>query len=159
MKTSAEAGTEISAARNAAITTFPLASPVTSRKTPQPASTVTMPMIVMLTPSAVSPPSAKNTPCTSRTTAMHSTPVYGPTSIAASAPPRRCPLVPAATGKLSICTAKMNAATRPAMGAVLSSSSRRAPRRQTATPAAATAPADTDVAALKKPSGTCTAPS
>ena len=40
--------------------------------------------------------------------------------------------MPAATGKLSICTAKMNAATRPASGAVRSSSSRRAPRRQIA---------------------------
>src|SRR5690606_34213150 len=53
-------------------------------------------------------------------------------------------------------TAKTKAATSPAIGAVRSSSSRRAPRRATATPAAATAPAETDTAAVKKPSGTCT---
>ena len=74
----------------------------------------------MFTPSAVSPPSAKRMPCISRTTETQSTPVYGPTRIAASAPPSRCPLVPAATGKFSICTAKMKAATRPASGAVRS---------------------------------------
>ena len=51
----------------------------------------------------------------------------GPTSTAARAPPRRWPLVPAPTGKLSICVAKMKVATRPASGAVRSSSSRRAP--------------------------------
>ncbi len=57
-----------------------------------------------------------------RTTAIQMAPAHGPTRIAASAPPRRCPLVPAATGKFSICTAKMNAATRPAIGAAFSSS-------------------------------------
>ena len=119
----------------------------------------------MFTPSAVSPPSANSTPCMSSTTETHSTPVYGPTSIAASAPPSRCPLVPAATGKFSICTAKMKAATSPASGAVRSApatppapapaSSRRAPRRLTATAAAATAPVATDTGALMNPSGTC----
>ena len=53
----------------------------------------------------------------------------GPTSTAASAPPSRWPLVPDPTGKLSIWVAKTNVATRPASGAVRSSSSRRAPRR------------------------------
>ena len=122
-------------------------------------------MSVMLTPSAVSPPSANSTPCMSSTTETHSTPVYGPTSIAARAPPSRWPLVPAPTGKLSIWTAKMNAATRPASGAVRSApppvpepapaSSRRAPRRLTATAAAATTPAAADTGALMNPSGTC----
>ena len=101
----------------------------------------------------------------SSTTETHSTPVYGPTSIAASAPPSRCPLVPAATGKLSICTAKMNAATSPASGAVPSTppfaapcppaSSRRAPRSETATAPAATTPVATETGASMNPSGTC----
>ena len=90
---------------------------------------------VMLVPSAVMPPSAMNSACTSSTTLMHSTPVHGPTSTAASAPPSRWPLVPAPTGKFIIWPAKTNVATRPAIGAVRSSSSRRAPRSATATPA------------------------
>ena len=64
--------------------------------------------------------------------------MYGPTRIAASAAPSRWPLVPAATGKLIIWTAKTKAATRPASGAVRSSSSLRAPRTLMATAAAAT---------------------
>ena len=39
--------------------------------------------------------------------------VAGPTSTAASAPPRRWPDVPAPTGKVTICAAKTNTATRP----------------------------------------------
>ena len=86
---------------------------------------------------------------------MHSSPVQGPTRTAASAPPSRWPLVPAPTGKLSIWVAKTNAATRPASGAVRSSSSRRAPRSATPTATAATAPVATEVGASRKPSGTC----
>ena len=86
-------------------------------------------------PSAVMPPSAKSRHWTRSTTLTQSIPVHGPTRTAASAPPIRWPLVPAPTGKLSICTAKMNAATRPAIGAVLSSSSLRAPTRATPTQA------------------------
>ena len=44
-------------------------------------------------------------------------PVQGRPWTAASTPPSRCPLVPAATGKFSICRAKTNAATSPAIGA------------------------------------------
>src|SRR5690349_15875526 len=51
----------------------------------------------------------------------------------------------------------MNAATRPAIGAVRSSSSRRAPRRQIDSPPAATTPAASDTGASMNPSGTCTA--
>ena len=75
-----------------------------------------------LTPRALSPPSASSRACTSSTTDTDSAPRYGPTRIAARQPPSRCPLVPEATGKLSICTAKMNAATIPAIGTCLSSS-------------------------------------
>ena len=53
--------------------------------------------------------------------------------------------------------ANTNAATIPASGAVRSSSSRRAPRRQIATAPAATTPVATEVGALRNPSGTCTA--
>ena len=44
------------------------------------------------------------------TTDMARLPTHGPTSTAARQPPSRCPLVPPATGKLSICRAKMKAA-------------------------------------------------
>src|SRR5512144_526937 len=111
----------------------------------------------MLTPRAARPPSAKNRHWTMSTTATHNAPVNGPTSTAASVPPSRCPLVPAATGKFSICTANTKTATRPASGAPRSSSSWRAPLRHAATPAAATAPAATDTGASMNPSGTCTA--
>jgi len=63
--------------------------------------------------------------------------------------------VPLATGKFSICTAKMKAATRPAIGAVLSSSSVRAFTSETPTQAIATAPVAADVGASRNPSGTC----
>jgi len=43
----------------------------------------------MFVPSAVTPPSAKSRHCTMNTVLMHSTAVHGPTSTAASAPPRR----------------------------------------------------------------------
>ena len=86
---------------------------------------------------------------------MQSSAVAGPTRTAASAPPSRWPLVPEPTGKLIIWVAKTNVATRPASGAVRSSSSRRALRRASRTPAAATAPVASDVGASRKPSGTC----
>ena len=63
---------------------------MTSQLTPTP----TRPIRVMLVPSAVSPPSAKSSAWTISTTVMTSTAVHGPTRVAASAPPRRCPLVP-----------------------------------------------------------------
>src|SRR6476660_7543632 len=115
-----------------------------------------MPIRVMLVPSAVMPPSAISRACTTSTTDRHSTAVHGPTRTAASAPPIRCPLVPAPTGKLIIWAAKTKVATSPAAGAVRSSSSRRAPRREHATATTATAPVATEVGASRKPSGTCT---
>src|SRR5918995_3058489 len=115
-----------------------------------------MPIRVMLVPSAVMPPSAISRAWTASTTDRHSTAVHGPTRTAASAPPIRCPLVPAPTGKLIIWAAKTNVATRPAAGAVRSSSSRRAPRNDRATAVAATTPVATEVGASRNPSGTCT---
>ena len=40
---------------------------------------------------------------------MQIMPRLGPSTITASAPPKRCPLVPAAIGKFIICSTKMSA--------------------------------------------------
>ena len=109
----------------------------------------------MLVPRAVIPPSAMKRAWTSRTTPMQRIAVHGPARTAAKVPPSRWPLVPAPTGKFIIWPANTNVATRPAIGAVRSSSSRRAPRSATATPATATAPVASDVGASMNPSGTC----
>ena len=69
----------------------------------------------------------------------------------------RCPLVPPATGKLSIWVAKTKVATSPASGAMRSSTSRRAPRNAIAMPAAATPAVASEVGASRNPSGTCIA--
>src|SRR3954447_18186690 len=61
-----------------------------------------------------------------RTVETHSAPTHGPTRTTARVPPSRWPETPGSTWKLSICTAKMNAATRPAIGASRSSRSARA---------------------------------
>ena len=78
-------------------------------------------MMKIFNPMAVNPPSAKTSACTIRTTVTASTPAHGPIKIAAKAPPIKCPLVPAATGKLIICIAKINTAANPASGATFSS--------------------------------------
>ena len=109
-------------------------------------------------PSADRPPSANTTACTVNTTDTHNTAAHGPTSTAASTPPRRCPLVPPATGKFNICTAKMNAETSPHSGICRSWSVSDAFFRLTPTPAAATTAAPADVGASMNPSGMCTAP-
>src|SRR3954447_26304092 len=113
-------------------------------------------MFRTLRPRADTPPSANSNAWTMSTTVTHSAPTQGPTSAAASTPPSRWPLVPLATGKLSICTAKMKAAAMPARGTSRSSRSRLALRRLTATQPTATAPAAADVPALMNPSGMCT---
>ena len=108
-KAAAASTTEMPAAIPDAATTEVLVAGRTRRsrrKVAQPPNTPTTAMLVMLSPSAVSPPSA-NRLWTTRTTATQMQPAHGPTSTAARTPPSRWPLVPAATGKLSICTAKM----------------------------------------------------
>lgn len=85
-------------------------------------------MTMMLAPSAVMPPSAKTNACPASTTVMTRQASHGPSSTAASAAPSRCPLVPPATGKLSIWTAKTNAASTPSSGTRSSSSWRPATR-------------------------------
>jgi hypothetical protein len=56
---------------------------------------------------------------------------------------------------LSICTAKINVAVRPARGAVFSSSERAAPLRLAATPTAERAAKAAEVGISMNPSGIC----
>ena len=93
-----------------------------SKKIPYPAQTPKTPMLKTLRPMAVRPPSANKKPCINKTTVSAKVAAQGPTKTAAKAPPSKWPLVPATTGKLSICTAKIKTAVRPARGAVFSSS-------------------------------------
>ena len=65
-----------------------------ARSARTPAAVPTSAMLVMLRPSAVTPPSANTSACTTSTTDTQSAPTHGPTSIAASAPPSRWPLTP-----------------------------------------------------------------
>ena len=66
--------------------------------------------------------------------------------------------MPAATGKFSIWTAKMNAATSPAIGASFSESVSLALWRLYPMPPAETTPAAAETPALMNPSGMCTLP-
>ena len=61
-----------------------------------------MPILNTFKPTAVNPPSANKKPCIINTTVSARVAAHGPTKTAAKAPPNKCPLVPAATGKLSI---------------------------------------------------------
>ncbi len=128
---------------------------ITRRNTPHPTSAVTSAMLITLRPSAETPPSAKTRHCTTTTTATTTAPTQGPSRIATRAPPRRCPDVPAATGKFSICSAKTKAAASPASGTTRSLTFRLILRRLTPTPPVATAAADRDVGRSMSPSGMC----
>gem|GEM_PF-1837106 len=91
------------------------------------------------------------------TVAITLLPAHGPSSTPASTPPRRWPLVPAATGKLNICAAKMNAPAIPmrtvrAVAFVRSTAFRR--RVIPITTAVATQSA-IDTSGARKPSGIC----
>ena len=68
----------------------------------QPTNGATIAMFTMLAPRLVTPPSAKKNACTMSTAEITSAAGSGPSSMAASAPPAKCPEVPPATGKLSI---------------------------------------------------------
>jgi hypothetical protein len=114
-------------------------------------------ILKILKPSALNPPSANKSACKIKTIVMASVAAYGPINTAARAAPSRWPLVPAATGKLSICTAKIKVAVRPARGAVFSSSEDFAPRIEMATPAAATTAKAPEVGRSMNPSGICMA--
>src|SRR3990172_1327056 len=113
-------------------------------------------MLTMLSPRALRPPSANTRAWTTRTTVMTSRPAAGPTSTAANTPPRRCPLIPAITGKLTICAANTKAAARAASGTWRSVRTSRVRRTATPKPPTATAPNPAEVVTLMTPSGMCT---
>src|ERR1039458_6718374 len=69
-----------------------------------------MAMLKMFAPSASTPPSANRKHCTINTVVSTTIAALGPSKAAASTPPTRCPEVPPATGKLTTCAAKRNAA-------------------------------------------------
>jgi hypothetical protein len=125
------------------------------RVRPYPTRTVTMPMTSTFVPRAVSPPSAKRRAWTRKTTVITRIAVHGPTRQAARTPPRRCPDVPAPTGKLIICAAKTNAAVSPASAGPDWRSSASLRRRDNPTAPTAIAPVAREVGASRKPSGTC----
>src|SRR3954469_7386751 len=114
------------------------------------------PMLRTFAPSAVTPPSANTNDCTTSTTDMTTQASHGPSRIAASAAPRKWPLVPPATGKLSICTANTNAAVTPSSGTRRSSRSRLARRRPYATAATAGTAHAAATSGARNPSGMCT---
>ena len=112
-------------------------------------------MLTTFKPSAESPPSANSTAWTTSTTVTASAPAYGPTSTAASTPPKKWPLVPLATGKLSIWAANTNAAASPTTGMSRSSSVADVFLRHQAMPPIATTAATSDVRPSMNPSGMC----
>ena len=112
-------------------------------------------MLKMFAPSASTPPSLKMSACTSSTQAMTIAAAPGPISTAASTPPSKCPEVPPATGKFSICAANTNAALKPISGILLRGSVRLTWRAATASPPADSAPVTASVLASRKPSGMC----
>ncbi len=81
-------------------------------------------MLNRLAPSAAIPPSWKISAWALTTMVMTNTAAHGPSKISARAAPSRWPDVPPATGKLSICPAKIAAATTPINGTLRSSMSR-----------------------------------
>ena len=93
--------------------------------------------------------------CTTTTTVITSAAAQGPKRATARSAPRKCPLVPAAMGKLSICAAKMKAAVTPRRGTVRSPKSAAVLLAAYATTPAETAPVARAVGASMKPSGIC----
>ena len=110
-------------------------------------------MLSTLAPSAVIPPSAKAKAWTPTTTVSTRQASQGPSRAAAKVAPRKWPLVPPATGKLSIWAAKMNAASTPSIGIRDSSSSRSETLSAIPTASAASTAATAATPALRNPSG------
>jgi hypothetical protein len=79
----------------------------------------------------------------------------GPRSNATSNEPMRCPEVPAATGKFTICAAKINAADKPSRGYFEGASVFRVRFAEIAIAATARPPQAMTVFASRKPSGIC----
>ena len=93
-------------------------------------------MLKMFAPSASTPPSANRKHCTINTVVSTTIAALGPSKAATSTPPTRCPDVPPATGKLTICAANRNAAASPSNGTRRGGSLRRTWRNASPTPAA-----------------------
>src|ERR1035441_6017151 len=80
---------------------------------PYPPAAPTIAMLKMFAPSASTPPSANRKHCTINTVVSTTIAALGPSNAAASTPPTRCPEVPPATGKLTICAANRKPAPTP----------------------------------------------
>ena len=112
-------------------------------------------MFTTFAPSALTPPSANTKLWVASTTASTRHASQGPSRTVASAAPRKWPLVPPATGKLSICAAKTNAPVTPSSGTTRSSSRAPARRRPTPTAPAATTAVAAATSGDRNPSGMC----
>ena len=106
-------------------------------------------------PNALRPPSAKSNACKITTIDTHNIPRDGPSTITANVPPNRCPLVPAAIGKLIICRTKIKADIIPAIAISLSARNLFAAFVAVQIELILISPATADTGALIKPSGTC----
>ena len=112
-------------------------------------------MLKIFAPSASTPPSANTKHCTTSTAVSAITAAPGPSNAAARTDPTKCPLVPPATGKLSICPAKMNAAANPSSGTRRGGRVRRASRNASVSAPTESASAARLVFRSRKPSGMC----
>src|ERR1017187_8176280 len=112
-------------------------------------------MLKMFAPSASTPPSANRKHCTINTVVSTTIAALGPSKAAASTPPTRCPEVPPATGKLTICAANRNAAASPSNGTRRGGSRRRTWRNASPTPAAESRAVVAAVFPSMNPSGMC----
>ena len=74
-----------------------------------PTSEVMIAIFRTFIPKALNPPSANSNDWITTTIDMQIIPRLGPSTITANAPPSKCPLVPAAIGKLIICRTKIKA--------------------------------------------------
>lgn len=90
-------------------------------------------------------------------TAMISVAAQGPRRTAASVPPSKCPLTPAATGKFAICAANTKAAMIPMAGGSRCPPRRASKRAATITVSNTSAASGKLTRRLKSPSGACIA--
>src|SRR5579871_4170615 len=114
-------------------------------------------MLKQFAPSAVTPPSPKNTAWIARATEIARMEAQGPSTIAATPIPTACPVVPPGNGKLNIITTKEKAANNEMSGnrrACRADSTRFSAIYQNGVAAAANV---AQVEGLRYPSGICIA--
>ena len=150
---SAAARTAIHAPTPATAYRTPLLRPAAARYSPYPMTAVSSPMLKILAPITSRPPSWKSSPCTAMTAVITKTAAQGPSTMAASAPPKKWPDVPPATGKLSICAAKMKAAITPISGTCFSPSDLFVLEMAIPTVTAVIAQKSREITRLRNPSG------